>query len=43
MYKSRLEQLRVLLAEYKDLQEDGFDFLPVESVIKDLTKIVKGK
>jgi len=43
MYKSRLEQLRILLAEYKKWQEDATDFIPVETVIKDLTKIVKGK
>lgn len=43
MYKSRLEQLRVLLAKYKEWQEDETDFIPLATVIKDLTKIVKGK
>ncbi len=44
MYKSRLEQLRILLFKYKEWQEeDKTDFVPLATVIKDLTKIVKGK
>lgn len=42
MYKSRLEQLRILLAKYKEWQEDETDFIPLETVIKDLTEIIKG-
>lgn len=44
MYKSRLEQLRVLLAKYKQWQEeDKTDFIPLATVIEDLTKIVNGE
>ena len=43
MYKSRLEQLRILLNEYKKWKEESCDFLPIDTVIKDLTKIIKGE
>lgn len=43
MYKSRLEQLRILLNEYKKWKEDATDFIPVDTVIQDLTKIIKGE
>ena len=44
MYKSRLEQLRILLFKYKQWQEkDKTDFVPLATVIKDLTKIIKGE
>lgn len=43
MYKSRLEQLRILLNEYKKRKEESCDFLPIDTVIKDLTKIIKGE
>lgn len=44
MYKSRLEQLRVLLSKYKKWKEEyDDDFVSLTLIIEDLTKIVKGK
>jgi hypothetical protein len=44
MYKSRLERLKILLCKYnKWKEEDKTDFVPLATVIEDLTKIVKGE